>query len=266
MHDPNFFPEVQEQLIQVGDRLVPASDINLVRLAWFVTGTYLALFAVNFAAYLADGMALSAVALGLWELLMLLWFAALPFFLRQSCSAFIRLRPSPLTGPGRRACICWAVPWVLFKPQPLWSWWPSLARPRRLSTAPRDFQKPKTQLMERHDIAIPILPSRSLGDTIAFFQRLGFEGHLAGDAYAILTRGGLELHFFHHPDLRPAESHAGCYIRVSDVEAIYKAFAVAGLPRRGIPRMDVLEDKPWGMKEFAVIDEDGNLLRVGQVL
>jgi hypothetical protein len=30
--------------------------------------------------------------------------------------------------------------------------------------------------------------------------------------------------------------------------------------------MDAIEDKPWGMREFAVVDEDGNLLRVGQEL
>ncbi len=30
--------------------------------------------------------------------------------------------------------------------------------------------------------------------------------------------------------------------------------------------MDILEDKPWGMREFAVVDEDGNLLRIGQAI
>jgi hypothetical protein len=30
--------------------------------------------------------------------------------------------------------------------------------------------------------------------------------------------------------------------------------------------MDALEDKPWGLREFAVIDPDGNLLRIGQLL
>jgi hypothetical protein len=43
-------------------------------------------------------------------------------------------------------------------------------------------------------------------------------------------------------------------------------FAPAQLPRNGIPRMDDLEDKPWGMREFAIVDSDGNLLRIGQVL
>jgi hypothetical protein len=38
------------------------------------------------------------------------------------------------------------------------------------------------------------------------------------------------------------------------------------LPRKGIPRQDVLEDKPWGMREFAIVDPNGNLLRIGQTL
>jgi len=41
--------------------------------------------------------------------------------------------------------------------------------------------------------------------------------------------------------------------------------AIPGLPKRGIPRMDAIENKPLGMREFAVVDEDGKLLRVGQV-
>jgi hypothetical protein len=121
--------------------------------------------------------------------------------------------------------------------------------------------------MKENDIAIPILPSRSLSDTLAFFRRLGFDGeiHSFGD-YAILTRGTVELHFFTHRELIPAESSAMCYIRVSDVESIHRAFTLAELPRKGIPRMDALEDKPWGLREFAIVDSDGNLLRIGQKL
>ncbi len=121
--------------------------------------------------------------------------------------------------------------------------------------------------MPSQDLAIPILPSRSLNDTLAFYHRLGFQGkiHSHGD-YAILTRGTVELHFFTHRELDPAASSAGCYIRVSDVRSLYEAFASAGLPGRGIPRQDVLQDKPWGMREFAIVDPDGNLIRIGQVL
>jgi catechol 2,3-dioxygenase-like lactoylglutathione lyase family enzyme len=121
--------------------------------------------------------------------------------------------------------------------------------------------------MSEADRAIPTLPGRSLPATLAFYERLGFEGELLADGtYLIVERGSIELHFFPHPDLVPAESAFGAYIRVQDVETLYRAFAQAQLPRTGIPRMDRLEDKPWGMREFAVIDPDGSLLRIGQVI
>ena len=122
--------------------------------------------------------------------------------------------------------------------------------------------------MQQNDIAIPILPSRSVNDTLAFYRLLGFDGKIWGEpySYAILRRGTVELHFFTHKELHPAESSAGCYIRVSDVESICSAFALAQLPRQGIPRQDELGDKPWGMREFAIVDPDGNLIRIGQTL
>ncbi len=122
--------------------------------------------------------------------------------------------------------------------------------------------------MSPTDLAIPILPSRCLPDTLAFYQRLGFSGEILGDdgGYAILTRGSLELHFFAHPELIPAESCAGCYLRLADVAALYQDFQKAGLPNEGIPRITEPEDKPWGMREFAVLDPNGNLLRIGQEL
>jgi catechol 2,3-dioxygenase-like lactoylglutathione lyase family enzyme len=122
--------------------------------------------------------------------------------------------------------------------------------------------------MEPHDLAIPILPSRSVSATVAFYKRLGFEGgvHEFDSGYAILRRGTVELHFFTHKELVPEASFAGCYIRVLDVESIYRSFSSSQLPRKGIPRMDSLEAKPWGLREFAIVDPDGNLLRIGQII
>jgi catechol 2,3-dioxygenase-like lactoylglutathione lyase family enzyme len=122
--------------------------------------------------------------------------------------------------------------------------------------------------MQTYDLAIPILPSRSISDTVEFYERLGFQGgaHQHDSGYAILRKGSVELHFFTHRELVPAESSAGCYIRVTDVESFYRSCSSAKLPRRGIPRMDGIEDKPWGLREFAVVDPDGNLIRVGQII
>lgn len=123
-------------------------------------------------------------------------------------------------------------------------------------------------MSQEGDLAIPTLPCRSVGATTAFYRQLGFEGgaHAFNGDYAIFRRGALELHFFTHRELVPEESSAGCYLRVLDVQSLYDAFAASKLPGAGIPRMDRLEDKPWGLREFAIVDPDGNLLRIGQII
>ena len=122
--------------------------------------------------------------------------------------------------------------------------------------------------MQPYDLAIPTLPCHSVSATVAFYKSLGFDGgaHESNDEYAILRRGAIELHFFTHKELVPADSSAGCYIRVLDVEDIFRSFSNSQLPCKGIPRMDALEDKPWGLREFAIVDLDGNLLRIGQII
>jgi len=121
--------------------------------------------------------------------------------------------------------------------------------------------------MVASDKSIPVLPSRALKRTIAFYEKLGFAGRLlASDTYAILTRGDLELHFFPHPALKPEECYAGCYMRVEEVDALHADLSQARLPAKGIPRMERVEDKPWNMREFALIDEDGNLVKFGKAL
>ena len=117
-------------------------------------------------------------------------------------------------------------------------------------------------------IAIPILPARDLVETRAFYERLGFEAAgwwpSAFGGYAILVRGDLSMHFFSFADIVPGENYAQCYWRVNDVDALYAEFQAVGLSRSGIPRCDHLGDKPWGMREFAIVDPSGNLVRIGR--
>lgn len=115
------------------------------------------------------------------------------------------------------------------------------------------------------DKAIPQLPAISMERTIAFYERLGFDLKIVspGGDYAIANRGTLEIHFFLHPALVPSESAFGCYFRVADADLLYSEFHSLGLPTEGIPRITAVEDKPWGMREFAIIDENGSLIRIG---
>lgn len=117
------------------------------------------------------------------------------------------------------------------------------------------------------DMMIPVLPCRDLDETLHFYVRLGFDIDFRQDApspYAIVRSGTLELHFFVLPDLDPATSYSNWYLRVGNVDGLAALLAAAELPARGIPRMTAVEDEPWGMREFAVVDPNWNLLRVGQ--
>ncbi len=111
--------------------------------------------------------------------------------------------------------------------------------------------------------ACPILPSRDLAATQAFWAALGFACTGEYPDYLILARDGVELHFFRWPDHDPVTCYAGAYLRLTDAAAIDAEWGALALPATGIPRLIRVEDKPWGMRELAVIDPDGNLIRLG---
>jgi catechol 2,3-dioxygenase-like lactoylglutathione lyase family enzyme len=118
------------------------------------------------------------------------------------------------------------------------------------------------------DDSVPILPSRDLRETLEFYQRLGLTCSTASpddyEGYLMIARGGLRMHFFAHPTLDPSKDAGSCYWYVSDADALYAEFAALGLPAAGIPRIVPIENKPWYMREFAVVDPSGNLVRIGE--
>jgi len=107
---------------------------------------------------------------------------------------------------------------------------------------------------------IPVLPSLDLDETINFYAKLGFKVWSQHDGdYAIIASESREIHFFLMGNLVPSDSFFGCYWRVDDAVGLYNQYAAAGLAD-----LHPIEDKPWGMKEFAIIDPHGNLIRIGQ--
>ena len=114
------------------------------------------------------------------------------------------------------------------------------------------------------DRAIPILPSSDLDATARFYGGLGFEPTGRHPSYLLMARGPVELHFFACPGIDPENSDFMAYIRVEDPDAWVRELAALGLPRDGTPRLVGIEDKPWGMREFAIVDPDGTLLRIGR--
>jgi len=118
------------------------------------------------------------------------------------------------------------------------------------------------------DLAIPILLTRSVEQALAFYRGLGFDGRAFGQPahYAVLTRGTVEFHLALKTGLDPTGSEAMCYIRVADAARLHAESSTAGLSTTGIPRLEPVADRPWQMREFALVDPDGNLLRIGQPL
>jgi catechol 2,3-dioxygenase-like lactoylglutathione lyase family enzyme len=114
----------------------------------------------------------------------------------------------------------------------------------------------------------PILPSRDLAATATFYSSLGFEqAGLWPDEYLIVMRDEIGLHFFLSRDHDPASSDHGCYLYVPDADAVFAEFSRLGLPTAGIPRLHgAPQDTDYGLREFAVVDIDGNLLRIGSFL
>ena len=47
------------------------------------------------------------------------------------------------------------------------------------------------------------LPSRDFDATVAFYGRMGFSVAYRDDHWMILTRAGLEIEFFPHPEVDP---------------------------------------------------------------
>jgi catechol 2,3-dioxygenase-like lactoylglutathione lyase family enzyme len=111
----------------------------------------------------------------------------------------------------------------------------------------------------------PIFPTRDIAAAERFYAALGFQTvHRDEAEYLLVKREAAELHLFLSADHDPARSDHGAYLRPTDVDTLSEELSKLGLPRHGIPRFVPAENKPWGMRELALVDPDGNLIRAGQ--
>ena len=109
-------------------------------------------------------------------------------------------------------------------------------------------------------IAIPVLASLNEADTVMFYtEKLGFTFHASWDGYLILSRDGIYIHLWPCADAAIAKS-TSCYIIVNEVEKLYTEYKSAGVVHPG----NELQDRAWKMKEFSILDNNGNLIHFGQ--
>jgi general stress protein 26 len=106
------------------------------------------------------------------------------------------------------------------------------------------------------------LPARDLVETETFYARLGFRKTFGDEGWLVLRRGALELEFFPHPALVPESSWFSACVRVDDVDSLVDAWRAASLPSAGIPRLVPPSNADSGLREAALVDCNGSLLRI----
>jgi hypothetical protein len=108
----------------------------------------------------------------------------------------------------------------------------------------------------------PKLPMRDKAATKRFYEIIGFQNS-GGDYpdYLMVKKDHIEVHFFLFKELNPLENYGQVYIRVSEIEKLYQLMLDKKVP---MPTLGRLETKPWGQKEFSIIDPDHNLLTFGE--
>jgi len=102
--------------------------------------------------------------------------------------------------------------------------------------------------------AVPKFPAANVRAAVAFYEeRMGFTRLFDYGDYAAVRRDAVEIHLWECQDKKIAENTA-CRVAGSDIESLYAEYSEAGV----IHPNGILEEKPWGGKEFVALDLDGN--------
>ena len=110
----------------------------------------------------------------------------------------------------------------------------------------------------------PKLPMRDKSVTKDYYvNKLGFQifGDNDFEDYLMIYKDNIQIHFFEFKDLDPATNYGQVYIRTNDIETLYQKFLEMKIT---IHPNGPLAIKPWGQREFALLDPDNNLLTFGQ--
>ena len=110
----------------------------------------------------------------------------------------------------------------------------------------------------------PKLPMRSKAVTEEYYiGKLGFRkfGNADYPDYLMLEKDHIQVQFFAFKELHPTENYGQVYIRTNDIDSLYQSLLANEV---AIHPNGALATKPWGQREFSLLDPDNNLLTFGQ--
>jgi catechol 2,3-dioxygenase-like lactoylglutathione lyase family enzyme len=106
-------------------------------------------------------------------------------------------------------------------------------------------------------MAVPIIPARDTVTSAEWYRdNLGFDVVHTEPEYAIVERDKIGVHFWGPSGIPPERSDTMYRVRVDGIDDLYEHCKERGIVHPNAP----LEEKPWGSREFAIGDLDGNLL------
>lgn len=110
----------------------------------------------------------------------------------------------------------------------------------------------------------PKLPMRDKAVTKDFYlNKLGFQefGNADYEEYLMVKMDRIQIHFFEYKALDPKSNDGQVYIRTDDIDSLYQELLNKNI---SIHPAGHLQVKPWGQREFSLLDPDYNLLTFGQ--
>ena len=105
--------------------------------------------------------------------------------------------------------------------------------------------------------SVPIIPARDVEVSAAWYRdRLGYDVFHTERDYGIVGRGDSWIHFWGPSEIAPEDSMTMMRVGVRGIDELYQRCHDEGIVHANAS----LEEKPWGFREFAVTDHDGNLV------
>jgi catechol 2,3-dioxygenase-like lactoylglutathione lyase family enzyme len=101
---------------------------------------------------------------------------------------------------------------------------------------------------------------RDIAHSIEFYQQLGFELLDHRESFAVLAWEGSQLFLDERPDVLPSTRppQANIRIMVPDVDRYWTQAQAMG-----VPVLASIEDRPYGLRDFTILDPDGFGVRFG---
>lgn len=108
----------------------------------------------------------------------------------------------------------------------------------------------------------PEIPVKDLTESVAYYgAKLGFklEMLMPGGDYAVVERDGVALHLFHQA---PAiHSPLAFHIFATGLDELFEE-----LQKRGADVKQEILTKPWGTRDFRIVDPTGNEIKFSEPL